>query len=316
VATNIADGLPGPALVAGPGPGSAAPRARLSTRLAPYLLLSPALVLFLTFVVAPVIGAIVISFLNWNLLSTSTWAGLDNYNKLLHDGELHAALRHTLVFTFWSIVLHVVVGLGLALAVNRPMHKVTRYVLRTTFFFPFLISWAAVALIWQYALDPTFGVATFYGSKVGLPNDWLLDKSLALPALILVDLWKTIGFAFVVFLAGLQAIPPSLYEAARVDGAGSWHRFWHVTLPMLSPTIFFIVVISFIGAFQIFEPMFIMTRGGPDGSTESIVQYLYETAFRDFQVGYASAIAMLVFAVILVATLIQFALRRRWVHEG
>jgi multiple sugar transport system permease protein len=299
--------------------GARKPRAPRGERLAPYLFVSPALLLFLTFVVAPLLGAVALSFTDWNLLGEKRFVGLDNFSRLLHDDDLHKALGNTLVFTFWSIVLHVVVGLGMALAVNRQMWRITRYFLRTAFFFPFLVSWAAVALIWQYALDPNFGVATFYGDKVGIPgltDGWLLNKTYAMPALILVDLWHTIGFAFVVFLAGLQAIPSHLYEASEVDGAGPVRRFWHVTLPMLSPTIFFIVVISFIGAFQIFEPMYIMTRGGPDGATSSVVQYLYETGFRNYEVGYAASIGLLVFVAVLAATLVQFLLRRKWVFEG
>jgi ABC-type sugar transport system permease subunit len=283
---------------------------------APYLFVAPALLLFLLFVAAPVVGAVILAFVNWDLLSPMTFAGLDNFKQLFQDPGLRNALGNTFLFTFWSIVLHVGVGTAMALVVNRRMHKVTRYFLRTAFFFPFLISWAAVALIWQYALDPTFGIFNFYGGKLGLPDDgWLVSSTLAMPALILVDLWHTIGFAFVVILAGLQAIPRELHEAALVDGATAWQRFWRVTLPMLSPTLFFVCVISFIGAFQIFEPMFIMTRGGPSGATESIVQYLYETAFRNFQVGYAAAIALLVFVIVLLATLVQFRLRRRWVFE-
>jgi ABC-type sugar transport system permease subunit len=283
---------------------------------APYLFVAPALLLFLVFVAAPVVGAVILAFVNWDLLSPPTFAGLANFKQLFQDPDLRNALGNTFLFTFWSIVLHVVVGTAMALAVNRRMHNATRYFLRTAFFFPFLISWAAVALIWQYALDPTFGIFNFYGTKIGLPDEgWLVSSTLAMPALILVDLWHTIGFAFVVILAGLQAIPRELHEAALVDGATAWQRFWRVTVPMLSPTLFFVCVISFIGAFQIFEPMFIMTRGGPSGATESIVQYLYETAFRNFQVGYAAAIALLVFAIVLVATLVQFRLRRRWVFE-
>ena len=283
---------------------------------APYLFVAPALLLFLLFVAGPAVGAIVLAFLNWDLLGSATFAGTDNFTRLFHDPQLRNALGNTFLFTFWSIVLHVVVGTAMALVVHRRMHRATRYFLRTAFFFPFLISWAAVALIWQYALDPTFGIFNFYIGKVGLPHEgWLISSTLAMPALILVDLWHTIGFAFVVILAGLQAIPRELHEAALVDGATPARRFWHVTLPLLSPTLFFVCVISFIGAFQIFEPMFIMTRGGPDGATESIVQYLYETAFRNFQVGYAAAIALLVFVIVLAATLIQFRLRRRWVFE-
>jgi multiple sugar transport system permease protein len=285
-------------------------------RLAPYLFVAPSLLLFCVFVASPVLGAFALSLLDWDLLSSPKFAGASNYTRLLHDGALHKALWNTFIFTFWSIVLHVGVGLALAMAVSRRMGSFTHAFLRTTIFFPFLVSWAAVALIWEYAYDPTFGIFSYYAGKLGIPGGVLLKSDWALPAVIFVDLWHTIGFSFVVFLGGLQAVPRQLYEAATVDGATAWHRFWNVTLPMLSPTLFFVSVISFIGAFQIFEPMFIMTHGGPNGSTESVVQYLYETAFRDFRMGYASAIAVLVFAVILLATLVQFRLRRRWVHEG
>jgi multiple sugar transport system permease protein len=283
--------------------------------MAAYLFILPALALFIVFVIAPVFGSIALSFMQWDLIGPPTAAGFSNFTRLPGDVNLRGSLANTFVFTFWSIVLHVGLGTVLALLVNRQMSRFTRYFLRTAYFFPFLISWAAVSLIWEYAFDPTFGVFSFYASKVGLPTGWLISKSLAMPALILVDLWHTLGFTFVIILAGLQAIPRHLDEAAMVDGAGAWRRFWHVTLPMLSPTLFFVTVINFIGAFQIFDPMFIMTRGGPARATESVVQYLYDTAFRSFEMGYASAIALVVFAVILVATLVQFRIRGRWVHE-
>jgi ABC-type sugar transport system permease subunit len=158
-------------------------------------------------------------------------------------------------------------------------------------------------------------VFSYFGHKIGIPTGVLIDKSYALPALIFVDFWHTIGFAFVVILAGLQAIPEHLNEAARVDGAGSWRRFWSITVPLLSPSLFFVTVISFIGAFQIFEPMFLMTQGGPDNSTESIVQYLYETAFRNFDVGYGAVLAILVFVIVLTVTGLEFKFLRRWVHS-
>jgi multiple sugar transport system permease protein len=219
------------------------------------------------------------------------------------------------VFTFWSIVLHIGLGLLLALGVNRQMPEPLRYFLRTAYFFPQLVSWAAVALLWRYILDPNFGLANFYLGALHLPTPtWLTSPQLAMPALILVDLWRTLGFIFIVLLAGLQTVPRDLQEAATLDGAGAFRRFWHVTLPMLSPSLFFAVVINFIGAFQIFEPMYIMTSGGPGASTESVVMLVYETAFRGFDMGYGSAIAILILAVIMVATLTQVRFSRYWVQ--
>lgn len=284
-------------------------------RAAPYLFLAPALALFAVFIVGPAIATIVASFYDWPLLGEAKPGGLVNYRRLVHDGDAHQALINTAIFTVASMVTHVGGGLALALAVNRRMSTAARYVVRTALFFPFLISWAAVALIWQYCLDPNFGMVTYYLAKLGLPDNWLTAPHLALPTLIAVDLWHTLGFAFLVILGGVLAVPRELYHAAMVDGAGAWQRFRYVTLPGCSPSLFFVSVISCIGAFQIFEPMYLITHGGPAGRTESIVQYLYETAFRSFDLGYGSALAVVVFASILLATLFQFKFVHRLVRE-
>ena len=283
--------------------------------LAAYLFLSPAYVLFLVFLAGPLVGAIVLSFFSWQLLGSSEFIGLDNFATLAKDGEALHAIGNTFVFTFWSVVLHIGLGLPLAVAVHRAMPAVLSYFLRATVFFPMLVSWAAVSLIWKYILDPNFGVITHYLAALGLPApNFLIDLQWAMPALVFVDLWKTLGFTFIILLAGLQGIPVHLYEAARVDGAGALQRFWNITIPMLSPTLFFATIITFIGAFQIFEPMFIMTDGGPKDSTVSIVMHIYETAFRKFEMGYGSALALVVFVVIMVVTLVQLRLGRYWVH--
>ena len=281
-----------------------------------YLFVTPAVLLFLVFIAGPFVAAIVLSLYQWDLLTPAAFVGLDNFVQLVGDPDLRRALVNTFVFALASVVTHIGIGMLLALAVNRRMSSAVRYFVRTAFFFPFLVSWAAVSLLWRYVLDPTFGIAGHYLERLGLeaPN-WLSSPSLAMPALIAVDWWHTIGYTFVILLAGLQTVPSGLLEAARVDGANAWQRFWSVTLPLMSPTIFFATVITFIGAFQIFEPMFIMTGGGPDGATRSIVMYTYEQAFQRFQVGYASSVALLVFVVVMAVTLLQFRLSRRWVHQ-
>ena len=285
--------------------------------LAAYLFLSPAILLFLVFIVGPLLGALALSLFQWDLLTPARFVGLDNFQRLPRDPTARAAVVNTFVFTFWSVVLHIGLGLLLAVAVSRGMPAALRYFLRTAYFFPLLVSWAAVALIWAYILDPNFGFITYYLGRLGLPAPiFLIDPEWAMPAVIAVDLWRTIGFTFIILLAGLQAIPSHLYEAAAVDGAGAVRRFWNVTIPMLSPTLFFATVITFIGAFQIFEPMYIMTAGGPGDRTLSIVMHIYETGFRAFEMGYASALALVVFLVIMVVTLLQLALSRYWVfHE-
>ncbi|PLS86300.1 MAG: sugar ABC transporter permease [Actinobacteria bacterium] len=282
--------------------------------LAAYLFLSPAILLFLVFIAGPLVGAIVLSLFQWDLFSSPEFVGFQNFARLSRDSEARAAVANTFVFTFWSVVLHIGPGLLLAVAVNRAMPAALRYFLRTAYFFPLLVSWAAVALVWAYILDPNFGFITYYLASLGLPAPtFLIDPAWAMPAVIAVDLWRTIGFTFIILLAGLQGIPGHLYEAATVDGAGAFRKFWNITIPMLSPTLFFATVITFIGAFQIFEPMFIMTRGGPGDSTRSIVMHIFETGFRGFEMGYASALALVVFLVIMIVTLIQLVLSRYWV---
>jgi multiple sugar transport system permease protein len=284
--------------------------------LAGYAFLSPALVLFTAFLLGPMLGTLVLSFFTWDLLTSPQFAGLQNYTRMLSDPTVGRVLLNTVIFTFASLVIHIGLGLALALAVNRVVSPVLRYVLRTAYFFPQLLSWAAVALMWKYALDPDFGFVNYYLDKVGVSAPaWLIDPSWALPALIVVDGWKTLGFIFIVLLAGLQGIPRGLYEAAALDGAGPLRRFWNITIPMLSPTLFFASLVTFIGAFQIFEPMFIMTQGGPGDATRSIVMLIYETAFRNFEMGYASALAVVVLLIIMAATLLYIRGARYWVHH-
>ena len=279
-----------------------------------YAFLTPALVLFVVFIAGPLLGAIALSFYNWDLFSTREFVGLQNYRHLSHDRVARAAIRNSFVFAFGSIVLHIGIGLLLAVAVNRPMHGALRYFLRTAFFFPLLISWASVSLIWLYALNPNFGFFNYYLRRLGLhPPNWLVDRHWALTSLLFVDLWRTLGFTFIILLAGLQGVPRPLYEAAMLDGAGSFRKFINITVPMISPTLFFVLVLNFIGAFQIFEPMYIMTNGGPANSTRSLVQHIFETGFRSFEMGYASAMAIVVFVVIMIATLLQFIAGRYWV---
>lgn len=285
---------------------------------AAYLFLSPTILLFIVFIAGPLVGAMVLSLFKWDLFGTPEFIGLDNFTRITSDPKARAAIANTFLFTFWSVVLHIGFGLLLALAVQRSMPLVLNYFLRTAYFFPMLVSWAAVSLIWAYILDPNFGFITYYLKRLGVQDApvFLIDKAWAMPAIIAIDLWRTIGFTFIILLAGLQGIPTQLYEAASVDGAGALRRFWNITVPMLSPTLFFATVITFIGAFQIFEPMFIMTRGGPGNTTRSIVMHVYETGFRRFEMGYASALALVVFAVIMIVTLVQMALSRYWVfHE-
>jgi len=296
-------------------PGALLQRRR--TEAAGWLFVSPAVLLFLVFVAGPFVFAIVLAFLKWDLLTSPEFVGLANFEKLFSDPLLPRVLLNTFVFAFASIVTHLVFGLLLALAVNQVVSRVLGYFARVAIFFPFLISWAAVALLWKYVLDPTFGYVSQYAASIGidLPN-FFADPAWALPAIIFIDLWHTLGFTFIIMLAGLQTVPSELIEAARTDGASSWQIFWNVTLPLMSPTMFFATIITFIGAFQIFDPIQIITKGGPQDATTTIIMYLYEKGFQAFDMGYAAAVAILVFVIIMGVTVLQFLGRRRWVHES
>lgn len=306
LAPGLADAAPDPA-----------PR-RARRQWVGYLFLSPALLLFLLFVAGPLIAAIVLAFYSWDLLTPAHFNGVHNFSKMFHDPLLYKALGNTFIFTAASMVTHLIGGLLLALGVNRLKNRFLSYFVRTSLFFPFVISWAAVALLWKYVLDPTFGVGTYYIHKLGInPPNWFIDPHWALPAIIGIDFWHTIGFTFVIMLAGLQTVPKELIEAARSDGASGRQVLWNVTLPLMSPTIFFAAVVTFIGAFQVFDPVQIITpQGGPNNSTMTIVMYLYQQGFQNFQVGYASAVSLLVFVVTMLVTLLQFWGSRRWVHQS
>ncbi len=280
-----------------------------------WLMLSPSVILYVLFIGVPLIAAIVLSFYNWDLLGSPQFTGLHNFNALAHDSGTLRALGNTFYFAIVTVVIHLVGALVLAMAINRPMNWLARKLATAAIFFPAMISWAAVSLTWRYILDPNYGFVTYYLKQIGItPPNWFLNTSTAMPALIGIDVWHSLGYTMVIILAGLQGIPSNLYEAARMDGAGALRQFWSITIPMLSPTLLFASIISFIGAFQIFDPMFIITQGGPDNSTKSIVEDVYNTAFQDFNMGYASAKSLIIVAVILAISLLQIRLSRRWVN--
>ena len=294
-----------------------ATRQRRRTELAGWLFVSPATILFLIFIAGPFVFAIGLALCRWGVRTVLTLIGRVDFVALFADPVLPRVLANTFIFAFASVVTHIVFGLLLAIAVNRVINRYLSYFLRVAIFFPFLISWAAVSLLWKYVLDPTFGFVSQYAALIGIdtPN-FFTDPAWALPAIIFIDLWHTLGFTFIIMLAGLQTVPNELIEAARTDGATSWQVFWRVTLPLMSPTMFFAMIITFIGAFQVFEPIQIITKGGPQGATTTIVMYLYEKGFQSFDMGYAAAVAIVVFLIVMGVTLLQFMGRRKWVHEA
>jgi multiple sugar transport system permease protein len=286
-----------------------------SSTLKAYAFVSPAAVLFLIFIGLPFIGIIVVSFLQWDLLTSPHWTGLSNYRQLTHDGTLGRALINSLLFDLMTTTLHIIIGMGLALAVNTVQSRIVRYWVRTAFVAPFLMSAGAVAVMWSYVLSDSTGPLNFYIQKLGIhPPNWLGSSGWALPSLVGVDLWQTVGITFIIFLVGLQTVPAQLYEAAKIDGAGVWKRFRHVTWPMLSPATLVASVTAFIGAFEIFTWPYVITSGGPGNATLSIMLYVYQVSFRNFELGYGAAISLVDLVVLVAFVSVMLVLARRWVH--
>lgn len=276
------------------------------------LMLLPSLLGVGIFTLIPVLASFGLSFAQWNLLSPPKWVGFANYAALMSEPLFWKVLGNTFVYAFSVVLFEVPIALALAIALNQQGWVVK--IFRTVFFLPVVTSMIAIALVWNWIYDPQYGLLNAALGALGLkPIAWLFTTEWALPALIVMGIWKNVGYSMVIFLAGLQNIPDELYEAASLDGASAWQQFLNVTLPMVSPTLFFVTTMSTITAFQIFDSVYMMTQGGPENSTNVAVYWLYQNAFEFFQVGRASAMAYVLFAIILTLTLIQWSLRKKWV---
>ena len=299
-----------------------------------YLFAGPWLVGFFLLVAFPMIASLLLSFTEWNGISLSQihWVGLENYTDALRwdekgDDLVYTALWNTLVFSFVSVPLGLTVALLLAVLLNQPLKGIALF--RTVFYMPHVIGGIATIMMWLFVFNPDAGllnavIRPFYDLliSVGLlaegtaPPAWIYDSAWSKPSLIIMAVWG-VGGAMLIFLAGLQNVPDQLYEAADIDGAGRFGKFRHVTVPQLTPTIFFNLVMGIIGSFQVFNEAYVMTEGGPDNSTLFFVLYLYRQAFEQFNLGYASALAWILFVIILAFTMVIIRSSRAWVYyEG
>jgi multiple sugar transport system permease protein len=294
---------------------------RAASRRAGWLFVAPALALIAVFFVLPALAALLLSATDFDVYTVADprrlrLVGLANYARLLDDPRVWTALRNTLWFVLVAGPASIAVSLAAALLVDARVVR-GRAVFRTIFFLPVVTTLVAVAVVWRYLYHPRFGLLNQLLGVVGLdPVDWLGDPAWALPALALLAVWKNFGFNMLVFLAGLQAIPERLFEAARLDGAGRWQELRYVTLPMLAPTFVFVGVITTIGYLQLFAEPYVMTQGGPADSTLSVVLLMYEEGFRWWNLGYGAAIAFLLFALILLVSLVQLRFQRRALAAG
>lgn len=278
------------------------------------LMLAPNMLFLTVFVYWPLVFQAYLSLTVWDMLAPEKiFVGLDNYLFLIRDSKFQKVFGNTLAFVAGGLTGTVVIGLLLALLVDLRLRG--RQFVRSLVFAPTVISGAAIGLVWIYIFDPRFGLMKLLLGLVGFSSpNWLLDKHWAMLAVIIVYVWKNVGYSTVVYLAGLQNIPAELYEAAAIDGANAWQRCWRITLPLLSPITFFILVTSILALFQSFDIIFVMTRGGPVDATNTLIFSLYEEGFIAFNAGTAAAIGMILFALMLLVTILQFVYAERRVH--
>jgi multiple sugar transport system permease protein len=288
-------------------------RRRLRRNIEGWIFIAPVMFGVLAFYFVPILVSFYASLTNWDGLTPHTFIGLDNYERLLtRDQFFRRTLANTLYYVIGHIPLTILAALGLALLCNRKMPGVTWY--RTAYFTPVITNVVAIGLVWSYFYAPNVGVLNWFLSLFGVRGpSWLTDVTWAMPAVILVSIWQGVGYPMVILLAGLQGIPEALHEAAKIDGAGSWQRFRHVTLPLLTPALFFLTITQFISSFQVFGLIFILTHGGPANATNVYIYNLYQNAFQFSKMGYASAMAWILFVIIAAITLVQWKLQKRWV---
>lgn len=281
-----------------------------------YWFIAPAMAIIGLFFLLPIVASFGLSLTDFDIYSLADWRNLrvvwlDNYSQLLHTRRFWVSLVNTLYFVGIGGPLSVAASLGAALLLES---KLTRFktLWRTIYFAPVVTTLVAASVVWRYLYHTKYGLFNHALGFIGVgPIDWMGDTRWAMPAIILLAVWKNFGYNMVIFMAGLQSIPSELYEAAEVDGASARHRFWHITLPMLAPTFLFVGLTTMIGFFQLFAEPYVMTRGGPEDSTYSLVMLMYEEGFRWWRLGIASSIAFLLFAITLAATLVQIGLQRR-----
>ena len=278
-----------------------------------YLMIAPMVLGLGVFFYLALGASFFISLTRWDVLTPPVWAGLSNYLELFANPTFRHALLNTIYYTLLSVPIGVAVSLALAVALNTNLRF--RNVYRLVFFLPVLTMPVAIGVVWNWIYNPDFGLLNQVLGLFGAPRiKWLTDPSFAMPSLVLLSVWQGSGYGMIIFLAGLQNIPKEFYEAAQIDGATGWHRFRYVTLPLLSPTLFFVGVTSLIGAFQVFDVVYAMTAGRASDTLRTVVYLIYEEGFRFFRMGQATAVAWILFAVILVVTAVQLRLQRRWVH--
>ena len=275
----------------------------------------PSILLYAAFVLAPVVITIVLSFTYYDISFGADWVGFENYLRFFGESRSITIFWNTLRFAFFAVSGNVLIGLLLALALNRAMPGWLLYFFRLAFFLPVIISAAFVAVVWSYFYSFDFGVLNYYLLQLGIPAvPWLTSSKVAMISIVITDVWKNTGFFMIILVAALQGVPKPIMDAASMDGASPWRRFTRITLPYISPVLFFCIVFATIGALQVFESIVILTDGGPGDSTRSLSIYLVNEAFGSFELGYAAAVSVIMMLLVLIVTIIQLVGSRRFVE--
>ena len=280
-----------------------------------YLFILPSFTLYAVFVLAPVIVTFVLSFTYYDPMAGSRWVGLENFQRFFTGGRSLQIFWNTLCFAFFAVTGNVVVGLLLALALNRAMPSFLLYLFRLAYFLPVIIAAAFVSIVWGYFYGDELGVINYYLIRLGFaPVHWLTSSRTAMLSIVIMDIWKNAGFFMIIFIAALQGVPKAIMDAATMDSGSYWRRFFRIVLPWISPVVFFGIVYASIGALQVYESIVILTRGGPGDATRSMSIHIVEEAFGSFDIGYGAAVSVIMTLVILIITIVQLVASRRWVR--
>ena len=268
-----------------------------------YIMLAPAILLFITFVLIPLVSTFVISFCEWDMLTPAEFVGWQNFETLLNDQRLRTVIINTLIFAVAAVILKIGIGLLLAVVVHSIRNKFLTSVMESVFFFPIILPMAIVAIVWGMLL-----------TTVGLGKvPWLTDPRFSLITVIILDVWKGVGFFFIIYLVALRNVPKDLYEAAEIDGAGKSKKFFSITLPLISPTTLFLTIQAVIGSLQVFDQAYVLTKGGPGDSSSTMVFYIWQNAFQKMDMGYGTTLALLLFVFVMIVTVTQMVLSKKWV---
>jgi multiple sugar transport system permease protein len=289
-------------------------RRQFSKNLVAYSFILPNLLGFAIFTLVPMVFSLGLAFTSWDGANQISWVGLDNFRKLSDDNTFNIALKNTLWYVTGTVPLTMACSLGLAVLLNQPIRG--KSIFRTIYFFPYVASLVAVAVVWNMLFFPSAGPVNEFLRALGVANPprWSASIDWAMPTVVLASIWRGMGYYMVIYLAALQGIPAILYESAEIDGANAWQKFRYVTVPMLTPATFFISIMLTISSFKVFDLILVMTNGGPGRATNVLVIHTYNTAFRQFKFGYSSAIAMVLFGLVMAITIVQFYMERRWVE--